>query len=535
MWRSVATAAATATVCWSTAKSWSAAVGWLWWSTETTATELTEITVGTASASTTTATRATATSTTETSSFTSNVLEESWDFLIGLLEELNEIANDTTVATVEEGSGDTGVTSTSSTTDAVNVVIDISWKIVVDDVSNVWNIKATSSNSGSDQDWAATVAEHLESTLTLALGAVTVNGGGWEVLVDQEIRQRIGHALGLDEDESKATSVGVEDIEKDGALVHVLDVLDLLGNVLRGRSDTSDGQEDVVLQEVAGEHLDVAREGGTEHEGLSVLDVWHILTLDNAANLWLETHVQHAISLIEDKVLDVAEGDAATLDQIDETTRGSDKKIASALHLAELGTDIGSTVDNTWLDPGSVGKLAGLLVNLGDQLAGWSQYEGGWVSFALATKVLSGTGWNSRWAVDESLGQDWEEETSSLSGTSLGTSHKITSTHDNRDGVLLNWGWDLVVSKLDVADQVVIQRWVGEGENWLWDVGSGSLDWDIVVLLEVDTSLLLGWVVLDAEEFTLETLVGWAGSVLALLPGAITASTGDTAAATLVS
>ena len=88
------------------------------------------------------------------------------------------------------------------------------------------------------------------------------------------------------------------------------------------------------------------------------------------------------------------------------------------------------------------------------------------------------------------------------------------------------------MSKLDVTDQVVIQRWVGEGENWLWDVGSGSLDWDIVVLLEVDTSLLLGRVVLDAEELALETLVGWAGSVLALLPGAVTASAGDTAAAT---
>jgi hypothetical protein len=37
--------------------------------------------------------------------------------------------------------------------------------------------------------------------------------------------------------------------------------------------------------------------------------------------LRLETHVQHTISLIENQVLDVAKGDAATLDKIDETTR----------------------------------------------------------------------------------------------------------------------------------------------------------------------------------------------------------------------
>ncbi len=511
LWRSISTTAAT--------------VSWSWWATEAATAKLTEITVGSAAAGTAAATRgATATATTKASTLTSNILEEGWNLLVGLLEKLKEVTDDTTVATVEERSGDTSVTGTSSTTNAVNVVIDISWEIVVDDMGDVWNIKTTSSNSGSDQDWAASVAEHLESTLTLALCAVTMNGGGWKVLVDQEIRQRIGHALGLNKYEGKTTGVGVEDIQKNGALVHVLNVLDLLGNVLRCRSDTSYGQEDVVLQEIAREHLDVAWEGGTEHEGLAVLDVWHILTLDDATNLWLETHVQHAISLIEDEILDVAKRDAATLDQIDETTRCSDQKITSTLHLAELGTDIGTTVDDAWLDPGAVGELAGLLVNLGNQLTGRSQDEGGWVGLALATEVGSGTGWDSGWTVDEGLGKDWEEETSSLSGTSLGTSHQVTTTHDNRDGVLLDWGWNLVVSKLDVADQVVIQRWVGEGVDWLWDIGSGSLDRDVIILLEVDTGLLLCWVINDTEKLTLDTWVGWTSGVLAFLPRSITAS-----------
>jgi hypothetical protein len=63
---------------------------------------------------------------------------------------------------------------------------------------------------------------------------------------------------------------------------------------------------------------------------LTVLDAWHIFTLDNAANLRLETHVQHTISLIENQVLDVAQRDAATLNKIDKTTRGSDKEITTA-------------------------------------------------------------------------------------------------------------------------------------------------------------------------------------------------------------
>jgi len=93
--------------------------------------------------------------------------------------------------------------------------------------------------------------------------------------------------------------VGVENVEKNGALVHILNVLNLLGNVLRGRTNTSNGQEDVILQEVAGKHLNIAGEGGRKHKSLSVLNTWHILTLNNTSNLWFETHVQHAVSFIE--------------------------------------------------------------------------------------------------------------------------------------------------------------------------------------------------------------------------------------------
>jgi hypothetical protein len=32
----------------------------------------------------------------------------------------------------------------------------------------------------------------------------------------------------------------------------------------------------------------------------------------------------------------------------------------------------------------------------------------------------------------------------------LSTSHQITTTHDNWNGVFLHWSWDLVVSKLNV-------------------------------------------------------------------------------------
>lgn len=97
----------------------------------------------------------------------------------------------------------------------------------------------TGSNSGGDEDWATAISEHLKSTLTLTLGAITMNGGSREVLVDEEVGQRVCHALRLNEDQSKAGTVGVENVKKNRALIHVLNVFDLLGDVLGGRTNAT--------------------------------------------------------------------------------------------------------------------------------------------------------------------------------------------------------------------------------------------------------------------------------------------------------
>jgi hypothetical protein len=243
--------------------------------------------------------------------------------------------------------------------------------------------------------------------------------------------------------------------------------------------------------------------------------------------LGLETHVQHAISLIKDQVLDVAQGDTATLDQIDETTGGSNQQITAALDLAELGANIGTTVNDTWADPGSVGELARLVKDLRDKLTGGSKDQGGGISLALASKASSGSSRWCGWASQESLRQDGEQETTSLSGTGLGTSHQVTATHNNGNGVFLDGGGNFVVSELNVLQQVLVERGVGELEDRLRDIVSRGLDWNIIILLEVDTGLLFGGVIQDAEELTLKTWVGRAGDVFALSPLSVTAATGS--------
>jgi hypothetical protein len=417
----------------------------------------------------------------------------------------------------------------------MNIIVNVGRQVVVDHVSDIRNIQASGGYSSSDKDGATSGSEHLQSLFTLPLSAVTVDGSGREALVDEEVRQRVGHTLGLNKDQGKASTVGVEDIQENRALVGVLDVLNLLGNVLRSRTDTTNRKENVFLQEIAGKHLNVAGEGGREHERLAASGRRHVLALHDTANLGLETHVQHAISLVENKVLDASEGDTTTLNQVDKTTRGSHEKIAAALDLAKLRANIGTTVDDTRANPRAVGELAGLIEDLGDQLTGRSQDKRCGVSLALASIATLSLCGRRGGAVEEGLGKDGEEETTSLSGTGLGTSHQVTATHDDGNGVLLYGCRNLVSGELDVAQQVVVERRVCETCDGLGNTLTRGLDGDVIVLLEVDTGVLLGGVVGHAKQVALETLVGRAGNVLAVLPGAVTrsASTSRAAAAGL--
>jgi hypothetical protein len=93
--------------------------------------------------------------------------------------------------------------------------------------------------------------------------------------------------------------------------------------------------------------------------------------------LGLETHVKHAISLIEHEVLDVGEADASALNEIDETTGGRTQEITSALDETELLVDVRTTVDDGGTHPGAVRKLASLIVNLGNKLTGGREDESG--------------------------------------------------------------------------------------------------------------------------------------------------------------
>lgn len=92
-----------------------------------------------------------------------------------------------------------------------------------------------------------------------------------------------------------------------------------------------------ILEELEGQGLDLGGPGGTPHKGLTVrADLVHDL-----ADLRLETHIEHAISLVHDDVRDTAEVGGVVGEEVDEAAGRGDQhmdSLSQCLHLSALLT-----------------------------------------------------------------------------------------------------------------------------------------------------------------------------------------------------
>ena len=168
----------------------------------------------------------------------------------------------------------------------------------------------------------------------------------------------VGALLGLDKHKAELGAVRRGDqVQQVVALVVVLHPNNLLSDVLRRGADAAHGQEHVVVQEVARQHLDLARKRGREHERDALARRWHGVLLHDAADLRLEAHVEHAVSLVEHQVLDKVEANAAAFHQVHQAARRSHHELAAALNVAQLVDNVRAAVRDARAHLGAVRKL----------------------------------------------------------------------------------------------------------------------------------------------------------------------------------
>ena len=201
----------------------------------------------------------------------------------------------------------------------------------------------------------------------------------------------VRNSLGTDEDENLGVFLA--------DLIQVLDELrslleitanfdDLLNVVIGSKLSRTNVDLDEIFQEVLRrlvseqkeceqfctyirELLNILRPSGREHQRLTI----RADLADDFTDLRLETHVKHAISFVHDEVCDTTQVSLAGFQHINETPRGRDDNLDTALEVTDLGALRGTAVDGSVTNAGVGAELGALLLNLDRELTSRSKNQ----------------------------------------------------------------------------------------------------------------------------------------------------------------
>lgn len=278
----------------------------------------------------------------------------------------------------------------------------------------------------------------------------------------KETGDLVSDTLGADEDENLVLLVVhhlLEVLDHAITLLALVDDLDNLGNAVVGSQvHGTDVDLDEVGKEVGRKSANLLGPSGGPHESLTV----RANLADNLANLGLETHVQHAISLVKNKVGDAAQVGLAGLEHVDETSGGGNADLDTAGEITDLGALGDTTVNAGVADAGRLAELGNLLLNLDRELTGRGEDQD---NGAIA-------GGQQRLGVDVDDGG--KAVGKRLSGTSLGNTDDVATGESHGPTLGLNGSRSGEALSLDLVHDISGETSLVEGLDGLGDIVAGN-------------------------------------------------------------
>ena len=179
---------------------------------------------------------------------------------------------------------------------------------------------------------------------------------------------------------------------------------------------------DGIAEEVARQTRHIARHGSREQQRLPFSREGH----EDTAHIANETHVEHAVCLVENEMLDSAEVDATLSHQVQQAPGRGNEDVDATRQRADLGCLADAAEDHCkpQLQMGAIG--AELVVDLDRQFPCRRENEGAWCADANAA-VRAG----------EPV-QDRQREGRRLAGAGLGDGEYVPSGQNLRDGLRLD-------------------------------------------------------------------------------------------------
>ena len=217
--------------------------------------------------------------------------------------------------------------------DAVHVALGLEGQLHVDDAGDLGDIDAAAGEVGRHEGTDLAGAEALEGARALVLRLVGMDGRAGDVRLEELLDDAVCAVAHLGEDDDLVPlGMLLEKVDEERVLLGFGDEHHLLVDLLDGRRFGGDCDLRGVRDELAREAADRIGHRGGEEERLAGLRQLR----DDAADVWQEAHVEHAVRLVEDEALDLVEVDDALGHQVDEAAGARDHRLGALLDLLDL-------------------------------------------------------------------------------------------------------------------------------------------------------------------------------------------------------
>ena len=282
---------------------------------------------------------------------------------------------------------DAVTTGTACAADAVHVVFGLTRRIEVDDVADAGNVNAAGGDVGRDQHTNTALTQAIKRAVTLRLVHVAMQSSSGDALFLQRQRQFISTALGGGKHQSLIEPLARKQGFEEAILVTKIvgkhqALLDLTAVFL----SNFDFDALRITRHAVGHAAHHAVKRGREHQGLTRGRGGG----DDGVDVFGKTHVQHAVSFVEDQHLNVRQLDLAPIQVVEQATGGGDDDVALALQLLDLGEHRRAADEAGGVEPAqglavSLHRLLDLLADLDAQVSALAEDGGSALGASLSS------------------------------------------------------------------------------------------------------------------------------------------------------
>jgi len=221
-------------------------------------------------------------------------------FDLGIVK-LLELSQSSGVVVGHKIDGDSLSPETSASSDSMDVVLQVSRQVVVDDEGDLLDINSTSQEIGGDENSAGASSEFGQDDVTVLLSDVSVSGGDGEFLRSHSVGQLIDLSSGVAKNDGLGDVESIVQIDQGIELPVLLFDQDVkLLDTLEGELVSLDEDSDRVVHELLCDFESFRGHGGREQANLGIRREGG----EDVIDLVLESSGQHLVGLIKNEHLD---------------------------------------------------------------------------------------------------------------------------------------------------------------------------------------------------------------------------------------